>query len=120
MESANRPCLVLTSWPVAQPIEPLVDALVGGRLAACVHVGPPGISVYRWQGAIESADERSVAIKTTRGRLAAAEACLRARHPYAVPEWLVVDLSGSGDYVAWMVASVTPGGAAGPASPADD
>lgn len=114
MESASRPCLVLTSWPVAQPIEPLVDALVGGRVAACVHVGPPGVSVFRWQGVIESAEERPVAIKTTRGRLAAAEVCLRARHPYAVPEWLVIDLSGSDDYVAWMVESVTPGTAGSP------
>lgn len=104
---ADQPCIVLTTWPLALAVEPLIEALVGGRLAACVHAGPSGVSSYRWQGAIESADERPVTIKTTRGRLAAAEACVRACHPYAVPEWLVVDLSGSDDYVAWMVDSVT-------------
>jgi periplasmic divalent cation tolerance protein len=106
VESSSRPCVVLTSWPITHPVEPLVEALVGDRLAACVHVGPPGRSTYRWQGALETADERPLTIKTTHERLAAVEACVSARHPYAVPEWLVVDVAGSDAYVRWMVESV--------------
>ena len=38
-------------------------------------------SLYRWQGAIEVADERQVIVKTTRARLAAVQAALFGRHP---------------------------------------
>ena len=104
-----RPCLVLTTWPADQPLGPLARAIVLARLAACVHVCSAGTSVYRWEGAIEEADERQVVIKTTRARLAALEAHVRAAHPYAVPEWLVVEAGGSDAYLAWIAGSVAGG-----------
>jgi periplasmic divalent cation tolerance protein len=79
---------------------------VDERLAACVHVMSAGESVYRWQGAIETAEERTVLIKTTRERLGALEARVRALHPYDVPEWLVLDATGSAAYLGWLAASV--------------
>lgn len=102
----QRLCVIFTSWPADRSVTPVVAALLEARLAACVHVGPPGTSTYRWQGAIETAEERPVTIKTTRQRLAAVEASVRAHHPYEVPEWLVVDVDGSDAYVAWTTESV--------------
>ena len=52
-------------------------------------------SHYRWEGALERADERQVVIKTTAGRVAALEARLAALHPYEVPELLVLDAAAS-------------------------
>jgi len=106
VENDTRPCLVLTTWPVDSSVTALAQAIVEARLAACVHVLAAGRSTYRWEGAIEEADERQVVIKTSRARLAALEAHVRAAHPYALPEWLVVDVTGSPDYVAWIGASV--------------
>ncbi len=31
---------------------------------------------------------------------------MRAAHPYALPEWLVVDVGGGQDYLAWITESV--------------
>lgn len=106
MENDIRPCLVLTTWPADRPIGPLARAIVEARLAACVYVAGAGTSVYRWEGAIEEAAEQQVVIKTTRARLAALEVHVRAAHPYALPEWLVVEAGGSADYVAWIAGSV--------------
>lgn len=106
MENDSRPCLVLTTWPADQPVAPLAQAIVEARLAACVHVAAAGRSVYRWDGVVESADEHQVIFKTTRARVAALEAHVRAAHPYALPEWLVVEVDGGADYLTWIADSV--------------
>lgn len=107
MENDRRPCLVFTSWPADRPVAPFAQAIVEAQLAGCVHAGPAGASVYRWNGALESAEERPVVIKTVRACLVALQAHVVAAHPYDVPEWLVVDVDGSAAYVAWLGDSVT-------------
>jgi len=87
----------------------LAKTLVEERLAACVNVLPPMISIYRWKGSIEQDTEHQIVIKTTADRLAALEARLRQLHPYELPEFLVVDPAGGGSaYLAWVKESVAP------------
>jgi periplasmic divalent cation tolerance protein len=109
VKNDTRPCLVLTTWPADQPIETLVQGILAARLAACVHVAEAGRSTYRWQGAIEVALERQVVIKTTCDRVSALEALVLGAHPYALPEWLVVEVTGSDAYLAWIAQSVAEG-----------
>jgi periplasmic divalent cation tolerance protein len=100
------PVLVLTTWPADRDAADVARTLVEERLAACVAVGAPLQSIYRWQGAVEQAEERPLTIKTTDGRLAALEARLTALHPYDVPEFLVVPVTGgSAAYLSWMAES---------------
>jgi len=106
VENDSRPCVVVTAWPADRPAAPLVQVLVERRLAACVHVAPAGTSTYWWEGAVESAAEQQLLIKTVRRCLPALEAAVRSMHPYALPEWLVVDVDGSPAYLGWMAASV--------------
>lgn len=106
MKNDARPCVVLTTWPSDRPVAPIARALVDARLAACVHAASAGASTYRWNDAVETAEERQVVIKTTRDRLDALVAEVRRLHPYALPEWLVIDATGSEAYVAWIAASV--------------
>ena len=95
--------LVLTTVPVELDVDELVRPLVEKRLAACVNVLPPMRSVYRWKGAIETAEERQVLIKTTRRRLADLQSSLAARHPFEVPEFLVLPVAdGSPAYLQWL------------------
>ena len=87
----------------------LAKTLVEERLAACVNVLPPMISIYRWKGSIEQDTEHQIVIKTTADRLAALEARLRQLHPYELPEFLVVDPAGGCSvYLAWVKESVAP------------
>jgi periplasmic divalent cation tolerance protein len=95
--------LVLTTVPVTIEVDELLRPLLEQRLAACVNALPPMRSIYRWRGAIETADERQVLIKTTRRRLAELESSLAARHPYEVPEFLVLPIEeGSAAYLGWL------------------
>ena len=95
--------IVLTTIGVGERAEQLARQLVDERLAACVNVHPPMVSVYRWKGAVERDTECQIVIKTTRERLGALEARLREIHPYELPELVVVSVdSGSDAYLRWV------------------
>jgi periplasmic divalent cation tolerance protein len=95
--------IVLTTFPADGDVEGLARSLVDERLAACVNVLGPVRSIYRWRGAVESADERQLVIKTTRARVPELEARLSALHPYDVPEFLVLSADqGAAKYLGWL------------------
>jgi periplasmic divalent cation tolerance protein len=102
--------IVLTTFGADADGPALARSLVEERLAACVNVLPQMTSVYRWKGSVEEDREQQLLMKTTRERLPALEARLRALHPYEVPELLVLDVaSGSAAYLAWLRESVSTG-----------
>ena len=82
----------------------IADALVDERLAACVNVLPGVRSVYRWQDAVERADEVLLVIKTTDDRLDALTARITSLHPAELPELIAVEVSGGlPAYLSWVV-----------------
>ncbi len=102
--------IVLTTLGAGADGATFAETLVGERLAACVSLLPPMLSVYRWQGVVTRDEERQVVIKTTRGALPRLEARVRALHPYAVPEWLVLEAGGAATYLNWVADAVAPAG----------
>lgn len=95
--------LVFTTAPAGPQAEHIARALVDERLAACVNVTSTLTSIYRWHGGVEREHECQLVIKTTRGRVAALEARLKALHPYELPEFLVVAVAeGSPAYLDWV------------------
>ncbi len=103
----SQPVLVLTTCPASWDGPAAARQLVDARLAACVTVLPPVVSVYRWNDGISSEPEQQLVIKTTEARLEALQAWMAATHPYEVPEFLVLPVSGGGEaYLAWLTASV--------------
>jgi periplasmic divalent cation tolerance protein len=104
--------LVLTTVADAAQAERIAHALVGERLAACVTALGPARSVYRWQGALEAADELPLLVKTTAARWPALRERLRELHPYEVPEMLVLPVAdGWPPYLDWVRAQTRPDGA---------
>ncbi len=108
--------LLLTTFPDREQAEAAAHAWVDAGLAACVHVAHAGTSTYRWQGAIESAEEVQVTVKTTAGCLQALSDALQRTHPYELPEVLLVSpAGGSGAYMDWVrLACQAPSRSAGP------
>lgn len=101
--------LVMTTLPDAPTAERIAAELVTARLAACVNVLAPVRSVYRWKGAVETADEVPLLIKTTRERYSAVEAALRAAHPYELPEIVALPVAaGLAPYLAWVAGETQP------------
>lgn len=100
-----KPLLVLTNVPDAATAERLAHELIGARAAACVNILAACRSVYRWQGAVEVADEIPLLIKTTVGAYPRVEQILRECHPYAIPEIIAVPIEhGLPEYLAWVTA----------------
>ena len=105
----NPALLVLTNLPDLAHAEALATALIEARLAACVNILAPCRSVYRWQDAVERADEIPLLIKTTEDRYPALEAAIRAQHPYALPEIVALPIArGLPEYLAWVTAETNP------------
>lgn len=98
--------LVLTTFPDdfdAAHLTAFIEALVSSGTAACVSVMAPMQSTYRWEATMEVARERQLLIKTTADRVSGVQEALAAAHPYDLPEFLVVPVTGgSADYLAWV------------------
>ena len=95
--------LVLSNAPDEAVATRIADALVSEGLAACVNIGRPVQSVYRWQGVVEKATEIPLTIKTTAAKQANLIERLIALHPYDVPEAIVVPIIGGyAPYLNWV------------------
>ena len=101
--------VVLTTLARDADAGPLATALVELHLAACVNILSGVRSVYRWEGAVSSDDEQLLVIKTTRARVDALREELLRRHPYEVPEFVVLPVAAmSASYGAWLLNAVAP------------
>ena len=101
--SAPEFVVVLVTTASAEEGSRLGRALVDERLAACANVIGPIRSIYRWQGAVEDADEHLVLLKARAADVPALETRVRALHSYDVPEVLALPVTaGSAPYLAWL------------------
>ena len=97
---------VATTVDSQEAAEAIARSAVEARIAACAQVSGPITSVYRWQGAVETAQEWMVTFKTTAEHYPALEAHVRQMHPYELPEIVTVPLGGSEAYLDWVRAEV--------------
>jgi periplasmic divalent cation tolerance protein len=101
--------IVLVTAPNAEEASRIADALVGGRLAACVNILSGIESVYRWEGRVARDSETLMIIKTTEERYAALEQQVKALHSYATPEVVAIRIErGAEAYLKWLGESVAP------------
>ena len=98
-----EPLLILTNVPDQATAEKLARALIDQRAAACVNVLAPCRSIYRWQGAVETADEIPLLIKSTVANYSDVERIVRAQHPYDVPELIALPITqGLPAWLEWL------------------
>ena len=101
--------VVLTTIGSLEEGRRMARVLVERGLAACVNLVPKLTSIYRWQGAVEEAEEVLLVMKTTEAQLAALEAAVRELHSYEVPEFLAIRVeAGSQPYLDWLLGSAEP------------
>ena len=100
-----EPILVFANAPDEATAQRIARALVEQRLAACVSQFAPAVSTYRWRGAIETASEIPLLIKTEAARYPEVEAAIRRLHPYELPEIIAVPIeAGLQGYLTWIAA----------------
>jgi len=95
--------ILLCTCPDADTGSAIARTLVDEGLAACVNVVPGVTSVYRWQGATQSASECLLLVKGAGARYAQLERRIVALHPYELPEIVAVPIvQGLPGYLAWL------------------
>jgi periplasmic divalent cation tolerance protein len=99
--------IVLCTCADREQAERIADRLVAQHLAACVNILPGVQSIYRWQGAVESAAEVLMLIKTDTAHSSEVQSTIASLHSYEVPEFLILPVSGGSEaYLAWLKASL--------------
>jgi periplasmic divalent cation tolerance protein len=99
--------VVLTTAGNKSEAESIAHTLVERGLAACVNVVGPIVSIYRWEGKIENAEEWLLLAKTTASAYPLVQDAIRELHSYDLPECIAVEIdSGSPDYLSWIAQSV--------------
>ncbi|MBB5518725.1 divalent-cation tolerance protein CutA [Amphiplicatus metriothermophilus] len=93
----------------------IAAALVEKKFAACVNILGGSTSIYRWRGAVETAEEITFIVKTHEGAASSARDLILRLHPYETPcvAALRVDPGASNAaFLDWIRAE--SGGAPGP------
>lgn len=99
---------VITTLPDATAAEALARTLIEERVAACVQIGAPVRSIYRWQGTVEDGSEVQLFIKTTQEAWERLQAVVVREHPYQVPQLVALPVSAAlAPYAAWVAESVS-------------
>lgn len=77
--------IVQVTCPDLESAQAIAAALLDERLIACANVIAPCLSVYRWEGAIETTHEAIMQVKTLPEAAALVAERIVALHPYDLP-----------------------------------
>jgi periplasmic divalent cation tolerance protein len=95
----------VTAADVAEA-ERLGRALVEERLAACVNILPGMRSIYRWKGAVESAQEAVLIVKTRSSRVSGVIERVKSLHSYTLPCAIELPIGQANPaYSDWLMAA---------------
>ncbi len=95
--------VVLSTCSTTEEADKIARLVVEERLAACVSVLPGARSMYRWKGAVESAAEFLLIIKSRRDLFERLRCALEKAHSYDVPEVIALPVvDGSANYLNWL------------------
>ena len=118
MDTSDRPIqtatdpmcvVVLSTAPDVLLAKRIAHVLVEEKLAACVQLTPPTLSIYEWNGQVQGDEEIGLIIKTSRSAARAAIDRLLQMHPYDVPEAIVLPVvGGHHDYLNWVGQQTQP------------
>lgn len=97
--------LIYTTWPDAETAERVGAEAVAERLAACVNLLAPVVSIFRWEGALDRTVETPMILKTTGEASERLRDFITARHPYDTPCIVALPVLADGSnpaFLAWI------------------
>ena len=94
---------VYITCPDRTVAETIARACVTERLAACANIGAPITSLYTWKGAIETAEEIPLFLKTRASLFDKLTARAKSLHPYETPCIIATELVAvDAAYAQWL------------------
>lgn len=95
--------MILTTVSTSEQFTEIAKALVSEKLAACVQMSSPIVSMYSWEGALETEEEIAITIKTSSEISERVVARLVELHPFVVPQITIVPvIGGYSPYLEWV------------------
>lgn len=95
--------LIYTTYPDIDTAKKSVHSLLSRRLVACANIIPGMLSIYRWQGKVEEANEVIVIYKTQNHLFETCRVEIKKEHPYEVPCILEIEIKqGDQTYLSWL------------------
>lgn len=108
MDAHTTLCMVSCTFPDQEIAQQVAQVLVEEQLCACVHIGAPLVSVYRWQGILERTNEVQLCGKTRAVLVERVFARIRSLHPYQTPALTAWPLTqADAEYHAWVLQNTT-------------
>lgn len=94
--------LVHATFADAAEAERIGADMVERRLAACVNLLGPCISIYRWQGAVERGEEHRALFKTTPELARELADAIAAAHGYDLPVIEIWPVAAGDAVIDWV------------------
>jgi len=95
--------LILTTWPDKIDAQKAAKNWLNKKLVACVNILPKMLSMYEWDGEIQTENEYQILVKTTSIRIKELKQSILESHPYECPEILILPVTGGyEDYLNWI------------------
>lgn len=95
--------IIYVTFPDRDTAEDISQMLVADRLVACANILPAVSSLYRWEGAVQSAEEVVVIYKTQAALYEKVESKIRRLHPYDTPCIVSWELTrGAPAFLQWV------------------
>ena len=108
--------IVEVTCPDRTVAEDIGRACVAAGLVACANILPGAVSVFRWDGAVQTEAEAILLMKTRADRFDAICAEVAARHPYDMPAILALPVTAASPAFADWVRTETGGETVGHAA----
>ncbi|MEW5701682.1 MAG: divalent-cation tolerance protein CutA [Candidatus Zixiibacteriota bacterium] len=95
--------VILTTCATRNEAQTIAQRLVEERCAACVNIVDNVLSVYRWQGKVETGNEALLIIKTRATLAEQVEKTIKTMSSYECPEVIVLPIVGGlPEYLGWV------------------
>lgn len=102
--NGREPRLIYVTAGSVEEAKAIGRVLVDERLAACVNILPPILSLFRWEGAVREEAETAFLAKTSADRVAALTERVRALHSYSCPCVVALPIEGgNAAFLDWIV-----------------
>lgn len=99
--------LIITTVAKQEDAKKLADLAIEKNMAGCAQIQSQCISIYRWQGQIETEAEFPVHFKTNEANKQALMSLLKQSHPYDVPEIICIKVDEvESEYADWLNAQI--------------
>lgn len=103
MKASSQGIVIYSTVPDTLLGKRIAHILVEEKLAACVNLSAPGLSIYLWENEVEGTEEITLTIKTTEARQKECIQKIVELHPYDMPEIIVLPIMGGHTpYLYWI------------------